>query len=791
MDGMFKTYIDNGTTKLINLLSATSVEEEERKAIIKDYVSALRNNVVLGSGLTNSEQLIDTISINYVDRRISEYLGIPKITSVQCDKAIEICGRLKVLIDGFGINGWPLPALKNSDPERIIANFEEKKAGISIQDRVVEIDGEITNIVSQARAEYSISLCDSAIASVEELKKQIEECKSKGVKVPHITNSDPDKCIKDILSIKGTAQKKAEVISKIFENDMQIDALMASNPHMIPDKWETISQLCGAQKQLFDVCKSNKWNKPEVKNNQLDKIENQISTYHGMISLDAAISAVAVDLSNKQNYISFINSCNNQVDNINKCKNNGWGIPVLKNTDPHAIAETARKQNERIERAKAVKRTLYLLAASVIVIFVLVVFCIFKYRQGKVQIPFDSDWAAGRDLHKIVDEFDDAGFEEIELVADTSGWGQSDTVLSVTIDGRSQYSEGKYIKPDVRVVITYISSDRIAVEGYLEGWRDDNAYELASTLEAAGFSNVVVKEVYSTTKTDDEKIKDIMLNNELSPYVDGECYLPNNASIVISYYKYMISMFSSADGLIGKGHEEVMNDFVNAGFTNVDVDDVQHYENWYPGGTVVNVVIDGNKEYTEGDLIDPDASIKIYYNSFLGRIDITDILSAYSTKTWTTIRDQLENKGLTELEFVPVITDDPSENLHVRTIEIFGKLFPGGDCSVESTAPIKISYSFLRIGMSQASSYYVGNNTLNYHDVEQEFKNMGFGTVILRRSDDLTTGWVNNEGTIKSITIGDSTSFNSGDTFDFDQRVTIVVYTFKGRGCEDISLPEQ
>lgn len=68
-----------------------------------------------------------------------------------------------------------------------------------------------------------------------------------------------------------------------------------------------------------------------------------------------------------------------------------------------------------------------------------------------------------------------------------------------------------------------------------------------------------------------------------------------------------------------------------------------------------------------------------------------------------------------------------------------------------------------------------------------DLKEKGFTNIKLQRSDDLKTGWKNPEGTIKKVTIGDTFQFAEEDTFYPDEPITIVVYTFKGRGCEDIA----
>ena len=75
---------------------------------------------------------------------------------------------------------------------------------------------------------------------------------------------------------------------------------------------------------------------------------------------------------------------------------------------------------------------------------------------------------------------------------------------------------------------------------------------------------------------------------------------------------------------------------------------------------------------------------------------------------------------------------------------------------------------------------------LLYSDLQE----MGFSNIILKRSDDLKTGWINKPGTIKSISIGGNKEFNASASFEFDEEIIIVVYTHKGKGYESITQVE-
>lgn len=39
--------------------------------------------------------------------------------------------------------------------------------------------------------------------------------------------------------------------------------------------------------------------------------------------------------------------------------------------------------------------------------------------------------------------------------------------------------------------------------------------------------------------------------------------------------------------------------------------------------------------------------------------------------------------------------------------------------------------------------------------------------------------------------IGEKGKFTAEETFKYDEEITIVVYTYKGKGCEDITMKEK
>ena len=783
MNEEFVSYLNDGTERITELFLTSSVDEAERKKIIAMYIGRIRDNLSSGAAMGDSVQMIDTVCIGAIDERITELLGMEKLNAGQCDAGAGLCERLEALIARFKEKHWKLPLLNNVNTKKCAGIFNKKKSDIDLRDRIVDSDIRLTEMIGQARSDFSIPLCEKACALIAEIKQDITECREKGMPVPAMNNSDLDKCLEEINGIKEKLQERSGIIDKIVENDKRFDEFELAGIHEHPKRWDDVLELCSEQRALFEELSSKGWKIPDQINTSPLTTEDRISLYIKMMKTDEAISAAGSD------NVALLKNCMEQKNSINECSANGWGIPVLANPDPSETYNEALKRTGKIELKRVANIVLKISAvlAALILIFLIIVAIVFLIRH--VRIPFDSEDVEGEGLEDIQEALEDAGFKDIELIPVTGGWAESYVVKEVLIDDEPEYSKGEFVEPDVEVSISYYSSGRINVTSIMEGWEVTDVNSLTGSLSDAGLTNIIVEEVPTTDVALDGMIVTVLLNNEADPYKQGDCFLPADAEVRLSCYKHMISMFAGLSEIRGRDYLAVKDEFAEAGFTDVELEEVRNGENWYDEGEVFGVAIGGDETFLAGDLFYPDAPVTIYYNG-AGRRDISDILDDWKNKTWVELRDLLEKKGIKDVSFEEVITDDPAENQFVRNIYIYDKLFTGGECHVDTSAKIRISYGQLRIAMSQPSSYYVQNNKVNYKDVKKEFEDMGFATIILRRSDDLFLGIGKTEGSIKSIKIGDSSSFAAGESFDYDKKITIVVYTFPGRGCEDISLKE-
>ena len=67
-----------------------------------------------------------------------------------------------------------------------------------------------------------------------------------------------------------------------------------------------------------------------------------------------------------------------------------------------------------------------------------------------------------------------------------------------------------------------------------------------------------------------------------------------------------------------------------------------------------------------------------------------------------------------------------------------------------------------------------------YLEVIDSLKNMGFSNVTSIALNDLLNEWFTKAGTVKSISVGDASSFNEGDIFDKSATVVVSYHSLKG-----------
>ena len=778
MDLSFGQYLEKGTQKILEIVSSTSVSDEEKTSIIEAFSEELSNNIGNIGNLKDYELLAYEVSLKHIDGKISEVLANGSASYDDYERAISLCARQKALIEEFHNKGWKLSGIDNTNVESCMDELHKRQDSTSLVDKIVDEDHQITNLIKKAQEELSVKLCESASLAIDSLEKDLELAKSKKAKVTSIENKDLKKVRKKVEDIKATAEKKELLHRNLFEVDGQLYNMISNNAAS-QEQWLGVLDACRREADLLNECKRNNWPLPSLRCGTPDDIAAKYSHYIEMRKIDEALVAERDSLSTNKQYKNFYANCTKQKENFDVCNRNGWGIPLLTIQNPEELLNAVHVEKRKKDNAKKWKNRLILTGIAAFCILVLSVFGVLKYREGKVQIPFDSTYVAGENLNDIKKELQNAGFTNITEKQDSSGWMESGKVISVSIDNSDSYTKGKYLKPEVNVVITSSSQGRKYVTNILKEWQDTDYKTVKELLEKEGFTNITVEEVVTSEKEKADLVATISLNNEV--YTNEHCYLPTNAPISITYYAFKIGIGNDSAQFIGQDYETVVDSLKESGFTNVQTQKIT--TGWAKGKSVIGVTVNNVDTYSSDEIFDPDVKIVVKYSSD-DRKDATATVENWQTQKYDQLQSALKAKGFTNISTSAVVTDDKSKNHLVSKLTINSEEFVAGDCFIQAGASIKIEYYVLSITIGSSASDIEG---CQYTDIVSQLKAKGFTNIKLLRANNLINGWITKEGSIKSITINGNDDFEATYKYQYDAEIVIVVNTFKDKGCTDIT----
>ena len=635
----FGMYLEEGTKKILEIVSSFDVSEEEKGAIIEAFSNELLNNIGNTSNMQDYESLLYGTSVKFIDRKISNVLADQNSSYSDYENAIKFCQRQQDLLALFKDNNWMLPAINNQNIEKVLITLKKSQESASICNKVIDEDKQIDELFRSAQVNLSVKACDIVIEKISELEENMVLCKAKKIPLPPINNKGTKSIRKRVANLRKDAEQKEALHQSIFDVDFRIHSIM-SLQNTTQKQWQEIIGLCQKQAGLLSECSKNCWPLPQIKYGNPNEVADRYNLYLEMISIDSQLLSERNTLSSNKQYRNYYANCEKQRNNIEICNRNEWDVPMLSVSDPYGMLNIVHGEKSKKDKAKKVKG--YFIKAGVICVctLMLVSFSVYKYREGKIQIPFDPSYVSGEELQDIYDELDDAGFENITKRPDDSGWLNSGGVIGVTIDNSSSYGKGDYKKPDVNVVITYSSEGRVFVTNLLKGWQSADYKTIQNAFKQAGFTNIIVKEVVTSDKGKDKLTAALSLNGDI--YTNENCYLPKSAPIVISYYALKIGIGNDSSQFIGQDYETVVYSLKESGFTNVQTQKIT--TGWVKGNAVVGVTVNNVETYNSSESFDPDVKIVVKYSSD-DRINATSILENWQTKDYEQLRSALKAKG--------------------------------------------------------------------------------------------------------------------------------------------------
>ena len=154
--------------------------------------------------------------------------------------------------------------------------------------------------------------------------------------------------------------------------------------------------------------------------------------------------------------------------------------------------------------------------------------------------------------------------------------------------------------------------------------------------------------------------------------------------------------------------------------------------------------------------------------------------SVLNGKEYEAVITILEDAGFTNIS-TNEISDLPlnriSEENKVVSIKI--GLFEefSDDSKIPSNFPVVITYHTLeKFPLPLSSKDAKG---ANYQDVMKSFKDAGFENIALEVEYDIITGWMTDDGEVKSVTVNGDNKFSAGNEYRADAEVIITYHTYR------------
>lgn len=365
-------------------------------------------------------------------------------------------------------------------------------------------------------------------------------------------------------------------------------------------------------------------------------------------------------------------------------------------------------------------KKIYALFFSIVMLLTMVL-CACGIEQ--VAVPYSSDYCIGKNQASIQRDFSEVGFTNIQynIVDDLeiSEASKDEQVVSVEIDGASEFNAGAMFNFDASVVITYHTIKNIAVPFSSGDVEDTEVEEIIKSLEDVGFVEFAVEEVFDLDPddTDEEFENRVFIGGNSSFYSGYEFPMNSEVKIVTHrpYEKYTLKLSI---------------DFVeNWIFSTYDVEMEfdGHYEDLAHGK-------DGNFEYR--------------------------VKPGKYTLTFSSEEDS-DTKGTVELDIKGDTTASYKINCHSGYIDVT-------TLSVEDKGAV---------GDNEAMVPYSASDCKyeDYKDIEKVFKNAGFTNISTEILYDIVWGWTD-EGEVDKVSINGNTKFIKGDVFSKDIPIVITYH---------------
>ena len=720
------------------------------------------------------------------DEELSDALNVAS-SDEQWSKILSLCNKQEKQFEECIANRWPIPAVSNPEPSKLAAQYQ-------LYQRMIDIDRSINTKrvtrISKRKFRNFLQLCT-------EQQANIYTCNRNAWDLPALINNNPSELADCAIEERNIAEKKKRIRIMVTSIVVSLCAIGIIVCYNIQQSREGMSRLpfdnsyfSNKDKDIISV----RMDLEKAGFKSIVENEDFSEWYKG-----GTVLKITIDGENNYKKGTYINS-NAPIVITYSSKDRIYMTDLLYDWK-HQNYENLKQRFEEngctdIEIVEhrvsdhSLKNRIYTIYLNGIQYYdrkncylpkdAPIVITYYKIRE--VKIGYNADEFSGLTYIDVLKKLEQRGFNNIRPQELTDGWLPGGTVTSVTIDGQSDFHNNTVVEVTVPIVISYSSENRIYIRDLLQGWSHLDYNIVRSTLEDSGFTNIDCIEEPTSNKDQDNQTFSININDK--EYHDEECYLPKDAHIIITYYSLQEREIGyNQDELIDHTSDEVVEKLKQRGFTNIILK--ASTAGWKKPKTVIDITADGipidyNRAYNK------NTEIQVEYSSE-DRVDVSEIMANRRDITIEEFERKLKETGISNIIAVEEPVYDKKQHHMIKCVAIDSKELPENEneCFLPLSASVDVTCYKLRIVIGKNAIDFVDND--QYTDTVNLLKNKGFSNIRLQRANDLVMGLFSKEGSIESISINGNKNFKSGDDFDYDSRIVIVVHTFKNKGCKDIT----
>lgn len=413
----YQSYLDGATKDILSVVSSSYYAYEEKEEVVSGFVKELNAMIIHRENFQDPQYLIATLTLTYLDKKISGTLRDPNASVQECLNAIELCDRMEETYKLFTQNKWPIPTLQLQSPQNAHVMIAKKARALSVTSEIKMMDTLVSNQIKKASISLSVTDCDDAEESIFKLQQLVEDADKEKIAYSGLTNSNFDDCRDTINSIRFTANKKADTDTQMLDLDKKIVSA-ETKPGTDNNHWDNSLALCEKQAELISMYRTKGWKLPPLTYDSyvlLQDVRQRFLKYKEITSVEKDIRNVAETAKTEIEYNTLLCLCGRYKDCIAFCTTRNWKLPEgIISDDSKLISDARTRINAETKKRKLakIKQRIILITTGIALIGILVLYItvfvpLGKYNQA-IGLMNNGDFEKAKTMFAEMEDYRDA-----------------------------------------------------------------------------------------------------------------------------------------------------------------------------------------------------------------------------------------------------------------------------------------------------------------------------------------------------------------------------------------------